>query len=74
LGFPRVLRPSLHRPHAARSTLARAGRRERLVARTAAPGVPLDNGNFDIVEEPLDAPDPRPPSARALVKLRRPGG
>jgi radical SAM protein with 4Fe4S-binding SPASM domain len=53
-------------------TLARAGRRERLVPRTAAPGLPFDNGTFELVEEPLDAPDPRPPSPQALVKIRRP--
>ena len=53
-------------------TLARAGRRERLVPKTAAPGAPFDNGTFDLVEEPLDAPDPRPPSPQALVKIRRP--
>lgn len=54
-------------------TLARAGRRERLVPKTAAPGVPFDNGTFDLVEEPLGSPDPRPSSPRALVKIRRPG-
>jgi radical SAM protein with 4Fe4S-binding SPASM domain len=54
-------------------TLARAGRRERLVVRTAAPGVPFDNGTFDLVEEPLDAPDPGPRAPQALVKIRRPG-
>jgi radical SAM protein with 4Fe4S-binding SPASM domain len=54
-------------------TLARTGRRERLVARTAAPGLPFDNGTFDVIEEPLDAPDPRPPSPQTLVKIRRPG-
>jgi radical SAM protein with 4Fe4S-binding SPASM domain len=54
-------------------TLARAGRRERLVPRTAAPGLPFDNGTFDLVEEPLDSPDPRPASPRALVQIRRPG-
>jgi len=53
-------------------TLARAGRRERLVPRTAAPGDPFDNGTFDLIEEPLDAPDPRPPTPQALVKIRRP--
>jgi len=60
-------------------TLARDGRRERLVPRTAAPGLPFDNGTFDVVEEPLDAPDPAPPSPRtlvpspqALLKIRRP--
>jgi radical SAM protein with 4Fe4S-binding SPASM domain len=54
-------------------TLARAGRRERLVPKTPAPGVPFDNGTFDVIEEPLDAPDPRPASPQALVKIRRPG-
>jgi radical SAM protein with 4Fe4S-binding SPASM domain len=54
-------------------TLARAGRRERLVPKTPAPGVPFDNGTFDLIEEPLDAPDPRPPSPQMLVKIRRPG-
>ena len=54
-------------------TLARAGRRERLVPRTAAPGVPFDNGTFELIEEPLEAPDPRPSSPQALVKIRRPG-
>ena len=54
-------------------TLARTGRRERLVPKTAAPGMPFDNGTFDLVEEPLDAPDPRPPSPQSLVKIRRPG-
>ncbi|HSS40166.1 MAG TPA: radical SAM protein, partial [Polyangia bacterium] len=54
-------------------TLARAGLRERLVPRTAAPGLPFDNGSFDLVEEPLDAPDLRPLSPQSLVKIRRPG-
>ena len=53
-------------------TLARSGRRERLVPKTAAPGTPFDNGTFDLIEEPLDAPDLRPPSPQALVKIRRP--
>ena len=53
-------------------TLARAGRRERLVPATAAPGDPFDNGTFDLVEEPLDAPDPPRPAPQALVKIRRP--
>jgi radical SAM protein with 4Fe4S-binding SPASM domain len=39
-------------------TLARAGRRERLVRVQAAPGEPFDHGLFEIVEEPLDAPWP----------------
>ncbi|HVT08443.1 MAG TPA: radical SAM protein [Polyangia bacterium] len=53
-------------------TLARAGRRERLVPKTAAPGLPFDNGTFDLVEEPLDAPDAPPRAPQALVKIRRP--
>lgn len=54
-------------------TLARAGRRERLVPKTAAPGLPFDNGTFEVIEEPLDAPDPGPPSRQGLMKIRRPG-
>ncbi|MGD0528818.1 MAG: radical SAM protein [Polyangiaceae bacterium] len=52
-------------------TLAARGVRERLVAREPAPGEPFDNGRFDLVEEPLDAPDRRPTEARALVRIRR---
>lgn len=37
--------------------LAREGLRERIVLRSAAPGEPFDHGLFDLVEEPLDAPD-----------------
>ena len=51
-------------------TLAKSGIRERLVRREMAPGEPFDNGLFDLVEEPLDAPDPRA-APRELVKLRR---
>src|SRR5688572_15031911 len=39
-------------------TLERAGRRERVVQVRPAPGIPFDNGVFEIVEEPLDAPWP----------------
>jgi radical SAM protein with 4Fe4S-binding SPASM domain len=53
-------------------TLARAGRRERLIPKTAAPGLPFDNGTFDVIEEPLDAVDAPPPSPHALLKIRRP--
>ncbi len=53
-------------------TLARSGRRERLVPKTIAPGLPFDNGTFDVVEEPLDAPEITPQSPQALVKIRRP--
>jgi radical SAM protein with 4Fe4S-binding SPASM domain len=52
-------------------TLAARGVRERLVACEAAPGEPFDNGRFELVEEPVDAPDLRPVEARALVKIRR---
>ncbi len=53
-------------------SLAAEGRRERLVFRQAAPGAPFDNGVFEIVEEPFDAPDPRPPTPGALVRRRAP--
>ncbi len=46
------------------------GLRERLVLRQAAPGQPFDCGRFEIVEEPLDAPDPRPPTPAQLVRRR----
>lgn len=52
--------------------MAEEGKRERLVLKRAAPGAPFDSGLFDIVEEPLDAPDPRPPTPRELVKKRLP--
>src|SRR6185436_12932253 len=48
-------------------TMAREGRRERLVWVEAATGIPFDNGRFDLVIEPLDAPDPRPDRPRDLV-------
>jgi radical SAM protein with 4Fe4S-binding SPASM domain len=51
---------------------AQRGVRERLVPKQAAPGGPFDCGVFEIVEEPLDAPDPRPPTPRELVKKRAP--
>ncbi len=53
-------------------TLAAQGRRERLVLAEAAPGKPFDNGRFEIVEEPLEAPDPKPPTPRELVRKRAP--
>jgi radical SAM protein with 4Fe4S-binding SPASM domain len=46
------------------------GKRERLVPNTPAPGQPFDNGTFRLVEEPFDAPDPKPPRPRELVKKR----
>ncbi|MBL8923128.1 MAG: radical SAM protein [Myxococcaceae bacterium] len=47
------------------------GKRERLVLKEAAPGEPFDNGLFELVEEPFDAPDPRPPTPRELVKVTK---
>jgi radical SAM protein with 4Fe4S-binding SPASM domain len=52
--------------------LAAEGKRERLVLREAAPGLPFDNGRFAIVEEAFDAPDVKPPTPSELVKKRGP--
>jgi radical SAM protein with 4Fe4S-binding SPASM domain len=49
-------------------TLAARGVRERLVLRERAPGTPFDHALFELVEEPLSAPDPRPPTPRHLLK------
>lgn len=53
-------------------SLAKQGRRERLALREAAPGRPFDHGRFELVEEPFDAADPRPPTPRALLRKRGP--
>ncbi len=50
---------------------ARRGLRERLEARDAASGTPFDHGLFEIVVEPLDAPEPARPEREALVTLGR---
>jgi radical SAM protein with 4Fe4S-binding SPASM domain len=53
-------------------TFAKRGLRERLVAGEAATGTPFDCGSFEIVVEPLDAPDhdaARP--AQQLVQITR---
>ncbi|RKH07598.1 SPASM domain-containing protein [Corallococcus sp. CA047B] len=50
---------------------AAQGVRERLLPRAPAPGRPFDNGLFEIVEEPLDAPDPKPELKREYVKTKR---
>jgi radical SAM protein with 4Fe4S-binding SPASM domain len=50
---------------------AALGLRERLVQAARAPGEPFDCGRFEVVEEPLDAPDDRP---RAPVDLMRKWG
>ncbi|MFT3765935.1 MAG: radical SAM protein [Minicystis sp.] len=53
-------------------TLARQGKRERLVPAAPAPGRPFDNGLFGLVVEDLDAPDPRASiPAEALVRITR---
>lgn len=53
-------------------TLAAAGKRERLVPGKPAEGRPFDSGLFEIVEEPLDAPEPGPPRPpEELVRLSR---
>ena len=49
--------------------LAADGKRERLVPKQAAPGTPFDNGVFELVEEPFDAPDNRPPGRLAARKF-----
>jgi len=54
-------------------SLAREGKRERLIPREPAPGQPFDNGLFDLQVEPLDAPEPKPPERREhLLKIRKP--
>ncbi len=45
-------------------TLAASGVRERLVPRERAPGQPFDYGRYELVPEPLDAPEPTPPPRR----------
>ncbi|MCA9658873.1 MAG: radical SAM protein [Myxococcales bacterium] len=53
-------------------TLAAAGKRERLVPGAAAAGLPFDHGLFDLVVEPLDAPEPAAAAAPSdLVQLSR---
>jgi radical SAM protein with 4Fe4S-binding SPASM domain len=53
------------RAHAAR------GERERLVLREGAPGAPFDHALFDLVTEPLDAPEPPAAGGTAMLKIRR---
>jgi radical SAM protein with 4Fe4S-binding SPASM domain len=54
--------------HYRAKTLAERGVRERLVLKERAPGAPFDHALFDLLEEPLDAPDPKPPTPRQLVR------
>ncbi len=55
--------------HFRAQSLAREGLRERLVPKERAPGLPFDNGRFEIVTEQLDAPDPRPAKPERLLKV-----
>lgn len=52
-------------------TLASRGRRERIVQREAAPGVPFDHALWDIVEEPVDSPSEPVLPPQRLVQIRR---
>lgn len=51
-------------------TLAKRGLRERLVRTTPAPGLPFDSATFDLITEPLDAPDDRPTRSTRLLQVR----
>lgn len=42
-------------------TQAKNGKRERLVLKRKAHGQPFDNGEFDLIEEPISAPQLEPP-------------
>ncbi len=55
------------------SVFKKKNQRERLVPAEAAPGLPFDNGRFDIVVEAFDAPDPRPPTPQQLVRKHTQG-
>ncbi len=54
--------------HYRAKTLAEAGVRERLQLKARAPGTPFDHALFEIVEEPIGAPDIKPPTPRQLIK------
>ncbi|MFT3837418.1 MAG: radical SAM protein [Myxococcaceae bacterium] len=58
--------------HYRAKTLAARGLRERLVFRQAAAQAPYGSGMLEIIEEPLDAPDPKPPLPRELLKRTHP--
>jgi radical SAM protein with 4Fe4S-binding SPASM domain len=55
--------------HYRAKTLADRGLRERLVPVERAPGLPFDNGRFELVTEPFDAPDPRPARRENLLRV-----
>jgi len=44
--------------HFRAQSLAKQGRRERLVLKSKASGQPFDHAHFDLIEEAFDAPDP----------------
>jgi radical SAM protein with 4Fe4S-binding SPASM domain len=48
---------------------AKRGLRERLVPVERPPGLPFDNGRFEIVVEPLDAPETPPDRRERLLKV-----
>jgi hypothetical protein len=50
---------------------ARRGQRERLVLAAPAPGQPFDHARFDLVVEPLGAPEPTLERREKLLKIRR---
>jgi radical SAM protein with 4Fe4S-binding SPASM domain len=52
-------------------TLAKAGQRERLVPVQPAPGKPFDNGLFELVLEPADAPSPPRAEGQQLLRVDR---
>jgi hypothetical protein len=51
--------------------MKRRGLRERLVPGAPAQGNPFDNGLFELVTEPFDAPEPVATALQDLVKLTR---
>lgn len=55
-------------------SFAKQGLRERLVPKERAPGLPFDNGLFDLVVEPLDAPDPKPVRRERLLQVWKDAG
>ena len=61
-------------PYCHHRSLVQASRgiRERVELRRAASGLPFDNGEFALVEEPLDAPWPEDPRHFTLEKVRWP--
>jgi radical SAM protein with 4Fe4S-binding SPASM domain len=58
--------------HHRASTLAKEGKRERLVPTAPAQGQSFDHGLFDVVEEAVDAPEPTSQTADLVAITRRP--